>query len=51
MQIDYRDLVMEMVEDGFEPEYLLLCCLKYMSQMDVKDMLIQNEIGTFVMTD
>lgn len=44
--IDYRDLVMEMVEDGFDSEHLLLCCLKYMSQIDIKDMLIANDFDT-----
>lgn len=41
---DYRDYVLEGVENGFfNAEHLLLCCLKYMSQGDVKDMLQINE--------
>jgi hypothetical protein len=42
--IDYRDYALELVEDnGFSPEHMLLCCLKYMSQDDIKDMLHINE--------
>ena len=42
--VDYRDYVLEGVENGlFDPEHLLFCCLKYMSQDDVKDMLEINE--------
>lgn len=42
--IDYRDYALELVEDnGFDAEHMLLCCLKYMSQDDVKDMLHINE--------
>ena len=42
--VDYRDYVLEGVENGlFDPEHLLFCCLKYMSQDDVRDMLQINE--------
>lgn len=41
---DYRDYALEGVEQGFfSSEHLLLCCLKYMSQDDVRDMLEINE--------
>ena len=42
--MDYRDFVIELTEDmGFSAEDMLVACLKYMSQDDVKDMLEVNE--------
>ena len=42
--MDYRDFAVELTEDmGFSAEEMLVACLKYMSQDDVKDMLEVNE--------
>jgi hypothetical protein len=42
--IDYRDFAIELTEDmGFLSEDMLVSCLKYMSQDDVKGMLEANE--------
>jgi hypothetical protein len=42
--MDYRDFAIELTEDmGFSAEDMLVACLKYMSQDDVKDMLAVNE--------
>ena len=42
--MDYRDFALELVEDmDYDPKYMLIACLKYMSQDDVKDMLWVNE--------
>ena len=42
--MDYRDFAIELTEDmGFSAEDMLVACLKYMSQDDVKDMLEANE--------
>ena len=42
---DNRDDAIEMVEEGrITAEHLLLCCLKYMSNDDVYDMLDCNEL-------
>ena len=42
--MDYRDFAIELTEDmGFSAEEMLVACLKYMSQDDVKDMLEVNE--------
>lgn len=38
---DFRDLAIEIAEDGDAVE-MLICCLKYMSQDDVEDMLKMN---------
>ena len=44
MQMDYRDFAIELTEDmGFSAEDMLVACLKYMSQDDVKGMLEANE--------
>ena len=44
MQVNYRDYAIELVEDnGFDAEEMLVSCLKYMSNDDVKDMLYINE--------
>ena len=42
---DNRDKALEMVEEGrVTADHLLLCCLKYMSNDDVFDMLDCNEL-------
>ena len=42
--MDYRDFAVELTEGmGFSAEEMLVACLKYMSQDDVKDMLEVNE--------
>ena len=42
--MDYRDFAIELTEDmGFTAEDMLVACLKYMSQDDVKGMLEANE--------
>ena len=42
--IDYRDFAIELTEDmGYSAEQMLVACLKYMSQDDVKGMLEANE--------
>lgn len=42
--MDYKDHALELVEMGMvSAESMLVACLKYMSQDDVKDMLEANE--------
>ena len=42
--MDYRDFAIELTEDmGFTAKDMLVACLKYMSQDDVKGMLEANE--------
>ena len=42
---DNRDKAINMVEEGrVSADHLLLCCLKYMSNDDVYDMLDANEL-------
>ena len=42
--MDYRDFAIFLAEDkGFSAEDMLVACLKYMSQDDVKGMLEANE--------
>ena len=42
---DFRDMALELVEDGMvDPNMMLLACLKYMSQDEVRDMLDVNEL-------
>ena len=42
---DNRDKALEMVEEGrVTADHLLLCCLKYVSNDDVHDMLDCNEL-------
>jgi hypothetical protein len=42
--IDYRDYAIELVEDnGFDAQEMLVACLKFMSQDDVREMLYANE--------
>lgn len=40
--IDFRDLAMQIAEEG-DAVHMLICCLKYMSQDEVEDMLKINE--------
>lgn len=41
-----RDRALGMVEDGLvSADYLLLCCLKFMSHDDVEEMLDANELS------
>jgi len=43
--MSYRDYALEMVEeDRVSSDYLLMACLKYMSEDDVRDMLEANEM-------
>lgn len=45
MYRDWRDNALEIVEEGIvTADHLLLCCLKYMSNDDVYDMLDCNEL-------
>ena len=42
---DFRDMALELVEDGMvDPNMMLIACLKYMSQDEVRDMLDVNEL-------
>ena len=41
--MDYRDYTLELVDMGYNADDMLVACLKYMSQDDVKDMLLCNE--------
>lgn len=46
---DYRDFVMSLVEDGlFDERFLLVACLKYMSQDDVKGMIEANGLDPYL---
>lgn len=45
-KIDYRDFAIELVEEGLlSDRKLLIACLKYMPQDDVKAMLKSNEFN------
>ena len=45
MYKDWRDEAIEMVEEGrVTADHLLMCCLKYMSNDEVYDMLDCNEL-------
>jgi hypothetical protein len=49
---DNRDKALEMVEEGLvTANHLLLCCLKYMSNDDVYDMLDCNELTERFLND
>ena len=49
---DNRDKALEMVEEGLvTANHLLLCCLKYMSNDDVHDMLDCNELTERFLND
>ncbi len=43
-QINPRDYALELVENGLSAKCLLVCCLKYMSYGDVRDMLDINDL-------
>ena len=40
---DYREHALELVDQGYNADDMLVACLKYMSMDDVKDMLESNE--------
>jgi hypothetical protein len=42
---DPRSFALELVENQLSSDHLLLCCLKYMSTDDVRDMLDSNELS------
>lgn len=42
---DPRDYALQLVEQGFDADHLLLCALKYMSHDDVRGMLDANELS------
>ena len=43
--MDYRDQLIEMIEDGnLDPMMMLIACVKYMTQDEVKEMLEINEL-------
>mgnify|MGYP003641320291 CR=1 FL=1 len=42
---DPRDYALELVEDGFDANDILLAALKFMSTDDVKEMLDANELS------
>jgi len=44
-QTDPRSYALEMVENGFSADHLLLCALLYMSHDEVRDMLDCNELS------
>jgi len=49
MSREYTDHLLELVEDGLlDKDQVILACVKYMSEDDVKDMMIANE---FVFAD
>ena len=49
---NHRDKALEMVEEGLvTADHLLLCCLKYMSNDDVYDMLDCNELTERFLND
>jgi hypothetical protein len=48
---DPRDYALELVESGHDPSNLLLCCLKFMSHDEVRDMLDANELSPRFDTD
>jgi hypothetical protein len=42
---DYRDVAIQIVEDEYvDPMTMIIACLKYMSNDDVRDMLEANEL-------
>ena len=38
----YRDMLLEMVDEGLDHRMVLAACLKYMSEQDVKNMMEFN---------
>ena len=43
MTINYRDYVLQLVEEGHDINRLLSSCLRYMTQDQVRDMLERND--------
>ena len=43
MTINYRDYVLQLVEEGHDINRLLSSCLRYMTQEQVKEMLETND--------
>ena len=43
MTINYRDYVLQLVEEGYDINRLLSSCLRYMTQDQVRDMLERND--------
>lgn len=44
MTRQYSDQLLEMIEDGqLDPETVIMACVKYMSESDVKDMMWIND--------
>lgn len=47
-----RDYVLSLVEEGLiDPNDALLCCLKYMSEDDVGDMIEYNGLDEYLFTE
>jgi hypothetical protein len=44
-QTSPRDFALELVENGMDKDEMILCCLKYMSHDNVRDMLDCNELS------
>jgi hypothetical protein len=45
MSREYTNKLYDMIEEGIVTnEHIVLCCLKYMSEDDVKDMMEYNEL-------
>ena len=42
MSREYTNRLLDMLEEGLDVELTLLDCLKYMSEAEVKDMMISN---------
>ena len=46
MSREYTNRLIEMIDDGLlSREYVIIACLKYMGEDDVKDMMRMNEIS------
>ena len=46
MSREYTNRLIDMIDEGLlSREYVIIACLKYMSEDDVKDMMIMNEIA------
>ena len=41
--MNYRSRALELVDQGFNADDMLVACLQYMSQDEVKDMMEMNE--------
>lgn len=47
MTREYTNRLIDMIDEGLlSREYVIIACLKYMSEDDVKDMMTINEITT-----